>query len=140
LNDISAKSIGELNIGNKNVQTIKDYYQVVEALKLVALQHISAVGVVNKEDQFIGEIGAHDLRELNKSNSLMDMILLPIKDYISQHKKTPPTVHPNSTFGEVLHCIEENHLHRVFVVENQKVVGIISLGDIIQCVLDHNKS
>jgi len=43
----------------------------------------------------------------------------------------PDVMTPASTLEDAMYTVVENHVHRVFVVEDKKPVGVVSLTDII---------
>jgi acetoin utilization protein AcuB len=52
---------------------------------------------------------------------------LIIKDWMTPN---PITVHPQNTLPQVRKLMEEHHIRRLPVVEEDELVGIITLGDI----------
>lgn len=57
---------------------------------------------------------------------------MPVSDYLKVLNKAPlKTVSGSATLKDVIALLSEGH-HRVFVVENNKAVRVISLGDLLR--------
>eukprot|EP01125_Pyxidicula_operculata_P022175 TRINITY_DN893_c0_g1_i1.p1 TRINITY_DN893_c0_g1~~TRINITY_DN893_c0_g1_i1.p1 ORF type:complete len:253 (+),score=88.11 TRINITY_DN893_c0_g1_i1:1956-2714(+) len=140
LGDLTSKSLSELNLASKGVETVKDYNLVIEAFKQVAIKGISAVAVVDKDGHLVGDIGAHDMREINPEGDMVDKLIMTTKNYldhVKSRKPVPPhTVKSSESLGTLVSLLETNKIHRVYVVDDQnKPVGVVSLGDVLGCVL-----
>ncbi|NUM49143.1 MAG: CBS domain-containing protein [Anaerolineales bacterium] len=52
---------------------------------------------------------------------------LLVKDWMTPH---PITIHPQSTLPQVRKLMEEHHIRRLPVMEDDELLGIITIGDI----------
>jgi len=131
-------TLEQLKIGTSNVISVRDYDHVVEGLRVIAVKNVSAVAIVNEEGKLVGDIGAHDIRCVNPgTEGFVENLLLKNKQFLQNFKSSAPiTLGPKATLEEALLLIESKKVHRVYIVnEEQKLLGIVSLGDIIKCYL-----
>jgi len=136
--DKAPKTVKELNLGSQGVISVHDYDYVIDALKQVAIRGITAVVVVNPEGKLVGDVGAHDIRLVNPgSSAFVENMIMKLKLFLSkaEGKAAPVVVYPSTTLDQVITQLEENKVHRVFITEDGKPTGIISLGDVIKCLL-----
>jgi len=130
---VGNKSIGQLNIGTVDVISVKKHDQLIEAFKQIAIKGVSAVAVIDAEGCLLGDITAHDMHEVNP-----EVLLMTVIDYIKTSKEPknilPCIVSSSTLLGEVITILEQNHTHRVWIVGDGKLKGIISIGDILKCL------
>lgn len=117
-----------------DVITTPSNVDVVNAFEEVMEHKISAMPVVD-DGELVGIITATDLGHnliLDKYELGTDVKSIMIKDVV--------TVSPENTIQEAIeimqsHAPDSNILNQLLVVENGKLVGIISDGDIIKLIL-----
>jgi len=92
---------------------------------------VSALPILDRNGDIVATLSSSDLRGLTKDN--FALLLLPVLDFLSAVSRVHPliTARPLSQLGEVLYKVCYGHVHRVWVVENDKICGVVSLGDII---------
>jgi len=49
---------------------------------------------------------------------------------------TPFTANPDTPLRNVLQTIVEQHIHRVWIVENERVIDVVTLSDLIKIFVD----
>jgi len=138
--DKATKTVKELMLGTQGVISVHDYDYVIDALKQVAIRGITAVAVVNPEGKLVGDVGAHDIRLVNPGTAaFMEHLIMKLKVFLTKAEgkssAAPIVVSPSTTLEQVITLLEENKAHRVFITEDGKPTGIISLGDVIKCLL-----
>lgn len=117
-----------------DVITTPSNVDVVNAFEELMEHKISAMPVVD-DGELVGIITATDLGHnliLDKYELGTDVKSIMIKDVV--------TVSPENTIQEAIeimqsHALDSNILNQLPVVENGKLVGIISDGDIIKLIL-----
>jgi IMP dehydrogenase len=87
---------------------------VTEARLAIALAQEGGIGIIHKNLSI--EQQAHEVRQ--------------VKKYESGIIRDPITISPQTTVRELLQLIENNHISGVPVVENKKLVGIVTNRDI----------
>lgn len=73
----------------------------------------------------------------------MQPVFLSAKDFCAMKKSTidigKATCNPKSTLKDVIEKLATMKFHRVFVAQDSKVVGVITLGDVLKILTDHIK-
>jgi CBS domain-containing protein len=123
-----------------------------DAIKLMAQKRISGLPVVDDEDNLIGVISETDLmwKETGVDPPpyimFLDSVIYlqnPARYDKEIHKALgetvgdvmtdkPISIAPNNSLKEAAHLMHEKNIRRLPVVDNQKVIGIITRGDIIR--------
>lgn len=142
LGDCASKTVEELHLAAKKVETIKHSDLVVEAFKKMIVENISGVGVVNAEEKLIGCVSASDIKGIKGSGELLDTIFQSYDGYRTSMSKAdiPTKAHvikttAQTTLQEVVDLLLKEKIHRVFITDkDDHVTGVISFADILRCV------
>lgn len=133
---LADSTVEQLKLGYGEVITAQENEQAIAAFRLIHERAVSAVGVVDSEGKLVGNVSASDLKVIGYDGKLLAHLFVPISDFV---KITRPegvsaiTVSPSSSFSQVLDKLVSNHIHRVYVVDEQrKPIGVISLLEILQ--------
>lgn len=138
------------DIMTRQVITVRPDTPVAEIATLLLQRHISAVPVVDENEKMIGIVSEGDLvvrsdigtgehrhswwlRLLNDNASLAG-------DYLKTHGKTAGdvmtrnviSVAEDTSVGEIARLMEQNHIKRVPVVQDGRIVGLVSRANIIR--------
>jgi len=156
---ITQVSVGELGIAKKEVVSVLDSDMARDAFQKMKDKHISGVAVLNKTGSLVGNISASDIKLLGHSLEWFDTLGGTCAEYLVSVKKLQDKIpirsrafhlgssgssnvvvkcSPNSTLGVVIRLILFYEVHRVYVTDSMddKLIGIISLGDIIKTVFN----
>jgi len=150
----ASKTIQELGIGYKNVVTINDDEVAYKAFKLMIEKKVSAVAVVTKTGELVGNISVSDFKLCGFENRFWDLLGLPVMKYLEEvnmkrdsgirnhifswiHEKDRPTpvlsVRPTDTLAIAIKYLTFYRVHRVYITDDKKkLIGVISLHDILQ--------
>lgn len=74
------------------------------------------------------KFGSQDFAQYHPGGALGKKLYLRVSDLVKNN--ATPQVHPNANVKEVIIEISENFLGAVAVIENEKIVGIVTDGDI----------
>jgi CBS domain-containing protein len=123
--------IGHL-MGRKggDVWWIRPSASVYDAIALMAEKQIGAV-LVMEHGKLLGIVSERDYarKVILQGRSSKDT---PVTEIMS----TPvATVTPDHTVGECMHIVTENRFRHLPVVENGKVTGVVSIGDLVNWVI-----
>jgi CBS domain-containing protein len=121
-----------------------------ETIRTVVLrlrnQGVAGVPVLDKDEKCVGDFSEVDLLKLFPDilHEAEDIPLIDIKELTSQLVKdimsSPNILKPDDDMREAARLLLENFAHRIMVVENDKLVGIVSIGDVLKaCYLQHSK-
>jgi CBS domain-containing protein len=126
-------------IMTKNVITAHENETMREVVLRLREKKITGVPVVNDEGKVVGIFSETDI--LNKlPDILIDADKIPLVDVkeLTDHRirdimsKPPITVSPDDDIKTVAKIFLTKYIHRVPVIENEKLVGIVSLGDVLK--------
>jgi len=92
---------------------------------------VHALPVLDRNGDLVATLSVSDLRGMNKDT--FGWLLLPVLDFLSSVSSVRPliTARPLSTLGEVIYKVCYGHVHRAWVVENDKICGVVTIGDIV---------
>jgi len=146
--DIWDKPISEFNIRTreKQVVSINEKENLINAFKLLRKAHVSAICVVNDDNQLVGTISVKDLRTVTPGLTIMQRLYIPVKHFLKKIRietKAPKrsiTCSENEEFGNIIEKLHESSVHRVWIVDrHMKPIGAISLQDILKIIYNASK-
>lgn len=117
-----------------NVITIRPTQTVRDALALLSQHNIGALVVVSATEMPIGILSERDIvRHATRNEQLFD---LPVSQLM-----TSPVVtgSPMDDLHSVLSTMTQRHFRHVPIVEQGKLMGMITLGDVVKARLDEYK-
>lgn len=127
------KPISALELGSSSIVTSRPFNFVVEALKLIVTKRVSSVVIVDEKGNFVNEINPHDIRGIDLETQFLDRLVMPVDKYLNLLEKTPAkTLTLDSTLKDVISVLTTEKVHRVIVLDNNKAVRVISLGDLLR--------
>ena len=107
---------------------------VLEAIRLMAEHHVGAL-VVMKGEQLVGIVSERDYarKVILKGRSSADT---PVAQIMSS---PVITVTLNSSVQDCMQLMTTRHLRHLPVVEGGKLVGMVSIGDLVKAVMEEQK-
>jgi len=137
IGNFGTKTLLELDIAKKEVITANGHHFVIEAFKKMAIEGISAIAIVDKDSSLLGEINVHDMREIKPEGNMIDKLMVPIKDFLhnSHVQREVVSLPSNTTLQTVIEHLQKFKLHRIWIVDHGKLVGVVSLGDVFRILL-----
>lgn len=141
------------HIMTRKVISVDPETTVVEAAKLMLRSHVSGLPVVDKEGAVVGIVSEGDFLRRSeigtprKRGRLLNFFLGyagSAEDYVREHGRKvsevmtpkPITVSEVSPLPELVSLMETNHVKRLPVVRDGKLVGIVSRSNLLQAVAD----
>jgi len=131
-------SIESLGIGTyKNVVTVLKDTPLYVVLNLLAERKISAVPVVDQNGSVIDIYCRSDVTSLIKQVTF-DFLNSPVGEILEYKKKEEIyTCHKSEALEKVLQRLMETRVYRLVCVDStNRVEGIVSLSDILQCFIN----
>jgi len=138
--DSSLEALNMVTPRERNVRGLMISGQLVQAsaednllscLRRMALEDVIALPIVDEAGKLVANLSASDLRGVT-ADSLAAVILQPAIDFVRSPGRPVIVAQKSSRFGEVLQLLNNNHIHRVWIVDEQgKPVGVVSLSDIL---------
>lgn len=120
----------------KPVKTVSVDAAVSDAVVTLADSHISALSVVDGMGRMVGVVSSTDILtcEAEAEDSTAREALFEdtiVRDIMTLH---PLTVSPDTDIKEAAQQMLYAEVHRLFVVNGERVVGVISTTDIMRAV------
>ena len=115
--------------------TITPDTSVYHALELMVEKNVSAL-LVMENDKLAGIFTERDYARKvalkGKSSKETQIGDIMTRDLI--------TVSPDSTIDECMQLMTGKYIRHLPVVDNDKLAGIISIGDVVRCIIEEQKS
>lgn len=135
----------------RKVITVSPETSIVDAANLMLRHHISGLPVVDAEGKVVGIVSEGDFLQRSeigtprKRGRLLSFFLgygAAAEDYVRDHGRkvsevmmpTPLTVSEETPVADIVALMERNHIKRVPVVRDGKLVGIVSRSNLLQAV------
>jgi CBS domain-containing protein len=112
------------------VMTVTRHQTAGHAADLMRSHKVSALPVVGPDDEPLGIVTASDLLADHAAGT-------PLSNFMSSPTYTVPATEGPHVAARIM---RNHHLHHVVVVENHKVVGIVSAYDLLALVEEHRYS
>jgi CBS domain-containing protein len=118
-----------------DIWSIEPSASVYEAIHLLAEKQIGAL-LVMKKDQLVGMFSERDyarqiiLKDRSSENTKVEEIMT----------KKVIHVQPNSEIAECMTLMTKKHIRHLPVIDDKKVVGMISIGDLVRAVIAEQQS
>lgn len=114
-----------------DVITINPGATVIEALEIMAAKNIGAILVV-ENGKSVGIFSERDfVREIAKDQCFM--LKMPVESCMTRELYC---VTPSSTIDECMAVMTQKHIRHLPVMEGEKLVGIISIGDVVKNMIE----
>jgi CBS domain-containing protein len=118
----------------RDVYAVKSEDPVLSAIQVMAERHIGAL-LVMKGDELLGIVSERDYarKVILKGRSSSDTP-------VSQIMSSPViTVRPDQTIDECMRIVTERRIRHLPVLEGRRVVGVISIGDLVKTVIEEQQ-
>ena len=120
---------------NRQIWTISKDQSVMQALILMSEKNIGAIIIVDNNDFPIGIFSERDyarkiiLKGKSSKDTLLDEVMT--KELI--------TVTRDYKIDQCMEIMNEKRIRHLPVLENKKIVGIISIGDVLKIIIKEQK-
>jgi CBS domain-containing protein len=120
---------------NRQIWTISKDQSVLQALILMSEKNIGAIIIVDNNDFPTGIFSERDyarkviLKDKNSKDTLLDEVMT--KELI--------TVARDFKIDQCMELMIDNKIRHLPVLENKKVIGIISIGDVLKIMIKEQK-
>ena len=118
----------------RNIFAIDPEGPVLDAIRLMAEHHVGAL-LIMKGDELVGILSERDyarkvilLGRSSNETSASEIMSAPVI-----------TVSPDNTVDECMRIVTDRRIRHLPVVENGRVVGIVSIGDLVKAVIEEQQ-
>jgi len=121
---------------NTGVITITPDEDVYEAMRLMALNNITGLPVIDDSGSLLGMITEKDILVLlwnNLEHTNMDDAVGTVGQFMTRRVIG---FSPEDTLADIAECLSTNDFRRVPIVYDGKLIGIISRKDVIRYIRD----
>jgi CBS domain-containing protein len=123
-----------LNQKGREVWSVTPDQTVLEALELMAEKNIGAV-VILENEKIIGIFSERDFARFSAKKGSLSLYI-PVSELM-----TPAvyTVRPETSVSECMALMTAKHIRHLPVVEHNKMVGLISINDVVHEVISQEE-
>jgi CBS domain-containing protein len=118
-----------------SVWTINPDATILDALVKMTKKNVGAL-VVEENGEIKGIFSERDFARKTAETRAADLIS-PVKDLMT---KKVYTVTSDQTLDQCMEWMTKEHIRHLPVVENNNLIGIISIGDVVKNLLDEKSS
>jgi len=137
LGTLGLQTVDNLKLGIRPVHSVTNGTQVIQAFKMMVREKVSGLAIVDERNRIVGNISASDLKLIGYDMELYARLFGTIADFVKRKQTNsqaaPVTVNLSTRFTDVLSLFHETKVHRIYVVDQDILVGVITLGDILTC-------
>jgi len=131
-NDHKVKISAILDKKGNDVYSISPESSLKQMADEMLAKKIGSLVVTNKDDLLVGIISERDfLNIVGKHTKEWEDI--SVSDVMT---KDVITANPEDTLEQVMSMMTQHHIRHIPVIDNNKIVGLLALGDIINALLD----
>ena len=113
----------------KNIPLLNVTDNFINLIKKTTKSNLGLAVIVDKKYNIQGVISDGDIKRIMQKNSKFNDLIL--KDIMSTN---PLLTSPNCLAAEALNIMEENNVDALPVTEKRKVIGIVTLKDVIKSI------
>jgi len=121
-----------------DLAVINEDVAIRSAVVLIADAHVLGVPVVDRRGRLVGVLSASDIMQAaaERAESGSDTDLLT-DTLVGDIMSTPPrTIAPDADVREAARAMRQLGVHRLFVVQGDDLLGVISTSDIVRVVAE----
>ena len=113
----------------KNIPLLKVTDKFINLIKKTTKSNLGLAVIVDNKNNIQGVISDGDIKRIMQKNTKFNDLIL--KDIMTTD---PLLITPDSLAAEALNIMEENNIDALPVIEKRKVLGIVTLKDVIKSI------
>jgi CBS domain-containing protein len=119
--------------------TVNQIAKAIEAFRLIISTHVSAVPIVDSSQKIIGCVSSRHIRAISSNASQIKVLYdETCGEFIKRSALTVEdiSISKNDTLKTVLEKFYTNKIHRLWVIENEKIIGAVTVKNFFTEMLD----
>jgi len=130
----ASKTVAELNLNSGPYVSIQKDQKAIDAFRLIQTQSVTGVAVLDGS-KLVGHISASDLKLVGKDANFLSLLFSPAASFLKLTGfREPVAVTSASTLREVVETAVKAHVHAVYVIDNGKMQGVITLSLLLRAL------
>jgi CBS domain-containing protein len=129
--------LAEAGLNHSSVTTVGSDERLIDVIQKMADTNLYAVAVVDSDGKLVGNFSATDLKAICQEN--LPSFFVSVSDYLAKHSPTSLTSSGlsagldtnHATLSSVLNYFGQYSHHRVWLVEDDKPVGLVTHTDLM---------
>ena len=117
---------------NGSIISVTPSMRISEVVAVLAEKRIGAVLILDTEDQLLGILSERDVVRSLAANGARTLEMTAAQ----LMTKSPTTAATDITVYDAEHLMTNGRFRHLPVVENGRLLGIVSIGDVVKAVLD----
>jgi len=115
----------------RDILTVSPETPILDVHRLFLEEEIHGAPVLDEDQRVVGIITATDLLRIIRDE--YDTSRVPVEDLTAAQAmtRTVISVRPDMPASEVAQLLREQRIHRVLVIENQELLGVVSTFDLL---------
>lgn len=142
------RSVGELKLGYRHTGTVSTEIATKEAFKKLHAARFDGLAVTDEKDNLVGNISISDLSLIGYDGSMFKRLMWPLSKFLEGRLAKPHShkakhglagilsVSPQDSIQDVFDKFHHTEVHRLYVEQNSKLLGVILLSDLIRLVVE----
>lgn len=122
------------DIMSKSLVTVPHFAEVDVAIEMMVIKDVSAVAVVDSQGALLGVISEYDVLKLCGQSAEAAQRLESCATYMTSPVKT---ISPHASLEVVAKIFQAASVRRLFVVDGDRLVGVISRRDVLRYIRDN---
>ena len=144
----ASRTVGELQLGYRQTGTVCTSVATKEAFKKLHANRFDGLAVTDEKDTLVGNISLSDLSLIGYDGSMFKRLMWPLSKFLEGRLAKPHShkakhglagilsVSPQDTILGVFEKFHQTEVHRLYVEQNGKLLGVILLGDLLRLVVE----
>jgi len=137
LGSITESNVKSLGLPDKNMFFAEETDDVLKAFTLMSKHKVNSIPILTRQGGFLNMLSVKDVSFLQKST--FEELYKTCKDFLGERLKQPKFCSPETTIREIIIKMDTYKIHRIVVIEASKAIGLISLGDLLNILMEHHK-
>ena len=144
----ASRTVGELQLGYRQTGTVSTNVATKEAFKKLHANRFDGLAVTDEKDALVGNISLSDLSLIGYDGSMFKRLMWPLSKFLEGRLAKPHShkakhglagilsVSPQDTILAVFEKFHQTEVHRLYVEQQGKLLGVILLGDLLRLVVE----